>query len=103
MASGLSPEAALARTTHLCVVAHQDDIDVAAGAVGSASDAAEHIDRDRRRNAVEDRPDALHYVDPPYLPELRSGGNPYCDKHRYRHELRAEDHEDLLAFLRSHA
>lgn len=30
MASGLSPEAALARTTHLCVVAHQDDIEIMA-------------------------------------------------------------------------
>lgn len=30
MASGLSPEATLARTTHLCVVAHQDDIEIMA-------------------------------------------------------------------------
>lgn len=27
-AAGLSPEAALARTTHLCVIAHQDDIEI---------------------------------------------------------------------------
>lgn len=50
--------------------------------------------------AREDRPDALHYVDPPYLPELRSGGNPYCAKHRYRHEMTADEHRELLTFLR---
>jgi DNA adenine methylase len=47
-----------------------------------------------------DRPDTLHYVDPPYLPETRNPGNPYDAKHRYRHELTAEDHERLLAGLR---
>ena len=26
--AGLTPEAALARTTHLCVIAHQDDIEI---------------------------------------------------------------------------
>ncbi|MES2696810.1 MAG: PIG-L family deacetylase, partial [Verrucomicrobiota bacterium] len=28
LSSGLTPEAALARTTHLCVIAHQDDIEI---------------------------------------------------------------------------
>lgn len=50
-----------------------------------------------------DEPAALHYVDPPYLPETRSnksrkGGGKY---HAYRHELTAEQHEALLQSLRS--
>lgn len=49
----------------------------------------------------EDGPDTLHYVDPPYLPELRSGGNPYCPKHRYRHELTIDGHRELLGTLQS--
>ena len=28
MSAGLTPDAALARTTHLCVIAHQDDIEI---------------------------------------------------------------------------
>jgi DNA adenine methylase len=44
----------------------------------------------------------LHYVDPPYLPETRSPANKYDLKHRmYRHELSADDHLELLAFLRT--
>jgi DNA adenine methylase len=50
--------------------------------------------------AERDRPDALHYVDPPYLHETRARGNPYCDKGQYRHELSDDDHRELLAFLR---
>jgi DNA adenine methylase len=50
--------------------------------------------------AREDGPTSLHYVDPPYVPATRSGGNPYCAKHRYRHELTAEQHLELLTFLR---
>lgn len=47
-----------------------------------------------------DRPDTLHYVDPPYLPHLRSPGNHYDQKYRmYRHELTVEDHGTLLDFL----
>ncbi|MCG8506204.1 MAG: DNA adenine methylase [Sphingomonadales bacterium] len=48
-----------------------------------------------------DRPDALHYVDPPYMPEARSdksrksGGKYRC----YRHELDREGHEALLECL----
>lgn len=53
--------------------------------------------------AEHDAPDALHYVDPPYLPETRSqkarrGGLQY---HCYAHELSREEHADLLAFLRT--
>lgn len=49
----------------------------------------------------QDSPDALHYVDPPYLPETRSaksrkGGGAY---HAYRHEMTVEDHAALLAVL----
>ncbi len=51
--------------------------------------------------ARHDSTDTLHYVDPPYLPETRSGksrkgGFKY---HSYQHELTREDHEKLLAFL----
>lgn len=48
-----------------------------------------------------DRPEALHYVDPPYVPDTRSQGNPWCVKHKYRHELSIADHAELLEFLRS--
>jgi DNA adenine methylase len=49
-----------------------------------------------------DGADTLHYVDPPYLPEVRSakarrGGERY---HVYAHELTVEDHEQLLAALK---
>lgn len=60
------------------------------------------------RDAVElmrksDRPDTLHYVDPPYLPDLRSprsrkGGTMY---HAYAHEMSSDDHDHLLGVLRS--
>lgn len=48
-----------------------------------------------------DGPDTLHYVDPPYMPATRSqktrrGKTRY---HVYQHELTAEDHAQLLAFL----
>jgi DNA adenine methylase len=52
--------------------------------------------------ARNDQPQALHYVDPPYLPETRSeksrrGGARY---HAYRHELTVADHQRLLQALR---
>lgn len=47
-----------------------------------------------------DRPATLHYVDPPYVHETRSGGNPFCAKHKYRHELSDADHGALLEALR---
>lgn len=44
--------------------------------------------------AQHDGPDTLHYVDPPYLPEVRSN-------HRmYRHELTRNNHVELLNFLK---
>lgn len=51
-----------------------------------------------RRPAIEvmemnDGPETLHYVDPPYLPETRDAGRDY------RHELSADDHVDLLDAL----
>lgn len=50
-----------------------------------------------------DQEDALHYVDPPYLPETRSQGNRRRGKgfHVYQHELREEDHVRLLDLLMS--
>jgi DNA adenine methylase len=59
-----------------------------------------------RRPALEvmrqhDQPDALHYLDPPYMPSTRSGkrkdGQAY---HRYVHEMTSEDHWALLSSLR---
>jgi DNA adenine methylase len=45
-----------------------------------------------------DGPDTLHYVDPPYVHETRSRGNPYCKK-GYAHEMSDADHEALAAAL----
>jgi DNA adenine methylase len=59
-----------------------------------------------RRPALEvmrqhDQPDALHYLDPPYMPSTRSGkrkdGQRY---HGYVHEMTSEDHWALLSSLR---
>lgn len=44
--------------------------------------------------AAHDTEEALHYVDPPYLPETRDKGSDYA------HELTADDHAKLLIFLR---
>lgn len=48
--------------------------------------------------AKADRPDALHYLDPPYLPETRSnksrrGAIRY---HAYSHEMSTDDHSEML-------
>lgn len=43
--------------------------------------------------------ETLHYVDPPYVHETRSGGNPHCAKHKYRHEMDDAAHAALLAGL----
>lgn len=48
-----------------------------------------------------DAPDALHYVDPPYMPETRSAkarrrGGSY---HVYAHEMSEADHAELLEVL----
>ncbi|WP_294929392.1 DNA adenine methylase [uncultured Paracoccus sp.] len=42
-----------------------------------------------------DSPDALHYVDPPYVAATRDPGRDYA------HEMTEADHADLLAFLRT--
>ena len=42
-----------------------------------------------------DGADTLHYVDPPYVHETRSPGNPYCTKHMYAHEMTDADHRAL--------
>jgi len=50
--------------------------------------------------AQHDGAETLHYPDPPYLPETRSGkvknGEAY---HAYNHEMTPDDHRDLLEFL----
>lgn len=50
--------------------------------------------------AAHDRPDTLHYVDPPYVHGTRNRANPYDPKHQYRHEMTDADHGALLAALR---
>lgn len=50
--------------------------------------------------AQHDRPDTLHYVDPPYMEATRARGNRYDLAWRmYRHELSDDDHAELLGFL----
>lgn len=41
-----------------------------------------------------DRPDALHYIDPPYVPATRDSGSDYS------HEMTDADHQEMLAVLR---
>jgi DNA adenine methylase len=60
------------------------------------------------RNAIDvmkqhDSAEALHYVDPPYLPETRSqkSRRGKVRYHAYAHEMTVEDHAELLAFLPS--
>jgi DNA adenine methylase len=49
-----------------------------------------------------DAPATLHYVDPPYMFEVRSPGNKYDLKYRqYRHELSDDEHHDLLCTLQA--
>lgn len=44
-----------------------------------------------------DAPNAVHYVDPPYLPETRSKKTAQSRaQHGYKHEMTVEDHEELL-------
>ena len=48
-----------------------------------------------------DAPDALHYVDPPYVWDTRADGNPYDRAYRgYTHELTDDNHRELLGFLK---
>jgi len=44
--------------------------------------------------AAHDCPDAVHYVDPPYMPETRDRGADYA------HEMTPDQHAALLTFLR---
>lgn len=46
-----------------------------------------------------DAGDTLHYVDPPYVHETRSVGNPHCKKHMYAYELTDMQHRDLATTL----
>ena len=57
------------------------------------------------RNALEilpkvDRPDALHYVDPPYPMSTRRIGNGSTPEHRYRWEMNDDDHRTLAECLK---
>lgn len=50
--------------------------------------------------AQHDRPDTLHYVDPPYVLSTRWKGDPTARTRRgYLHELTDDDHVELLGFL----
>jgi DNA adenine methylase len=48
--------------------------------------------------AQHDGPRTLHYVDPPYIFETRSGARNTAKKN-YRHELTNNDHSELLEFI----
>ncbi len=41
-----------------------------------------------------DSAETLHYLDPPYVFETRSGGNPYCKK-GYRYEMTDDQHREF--------
>lgn len=58
----------------------------------------EHRDA-RTCMAQHDSAVTLHYVDPPYMAETRSGKGGRPDQ-VYRHELSDDDHRDLLSLLR---
>lgn len=47
-----------------------------------------------------DTSETLHYVDPPYVFDTRSGANPYCKK-GYRFEMTDDQHRSIAAFLRT--
>lgn len=42
----------------------------------------------------------LHYVDPPYVHDTRSSGNPYCKK-GYKFEMSDAEHRNLAMFLKT--
>lgn len=45
--------------------------------------------------SMQDSPDTLHFVDPPYVSETRGG------KHGYRFEMTDDDHRELIDFLQT--
>lgn len=49
--------------------------------------------------ARHDGDETLHYFDPPYVHATRSVGNPYCAKHKYRHEMDDAEHIALLEHI----
>jgi DNA adenine methylase len=52
--------------------------------------------------AKADRPETLHYVDPPYPRDVRNNGATDSRvEHNYRHEMKDSDHERLAGLLRS--
>lgn len=63
------------------------------GVVIESKDATEVIQQ-------HDGQDTLHYVDPPYVHETRSKGNPYCKK-GYKHEMTDDQHRELAAVLKT--
>lgn len=48
-----------------------------------------------------DAPDALHYVDPPYLTSVRSAIRYEGERKCYRHEMTDDDHRELATVLHS--
>lgn len=52
--------------------------------------------------AAHDGPNTLHYVDPPYVWETRSGGNKRnLRKRMYRHDMEDQQHLELVTFLKT--
>jgi DNA adenine methylase len=52
-----------------------------------------------RAVCVTDTPDCCHYLDPPYVPQTRVGGENGHPPEGYRHELTLQDHEQLVERL----
>lgn len=50
-----------------------------------------------------DRPDALHYLDPPYLPDVRSkkSRRGKLKYHAYSHEMTVDDHVEMIEAARA--
>lgn len=69
-------------------------IDRLSGVVIESRDFAEIME-------THDSPQALHYCDPPYVPDTRNRGNPYCRKGEYRHEMTNDDHRRFAEVARS--
>lgn len=61
---------------------------------------AVHLENDPALTVIEryDRPNTLYYIDPPYLPEVRSAR---WSKTAYKHEMDQKAHQDLAAALKA--